>query len=61
MYLDEFDGNAELPEAGFDHIDDMPGGAVAGIDDQLERLELRQVNIAQQVLHVRLQDGLPAQ
>ena len=61
MYLDELDGNGEFPETRLDGIDDMPGGAVARVDDELERLEVRQVNITQQVFHVGLQDGLPAQ
>ena len=61
MYLDELDRYGEFPETRLDGIDDVPGGAVARVNDEFEGLEVRQVDIAQQVFHVRLQDGLPAQ
>ena len=49
-------GTCEFPETRFDHIDDMSGGAIAGIDDQLQRLELRWLDVAQQVLDIGLQN-----
>ena len=61
MYLDELDRYGEFPETRLDGIDDVPGGAIARVNDEFEGLEVRQVDIAQQVFHVGVQDGLPAQ
>ena len=59
--LDELHRHAKGLEALLQSVDDVTGGAVAGVDHQLERLERRGVDVAEQVFDVGILAGLAAQ
>ncbi len=57
MNLDELDRRAGKGHFLFQRIDDMACGAVTGIKHQLQRLEIRYVDITEKVIYILLQHG----
>ena len=58
--LDELDRHPKRFEMRFDGVNDVARRPIAGIDHQFEWLELCRCDVAEQVIDVRLEDGLPS-
>ena len=52
VHLDEGHRHVQRLKAGFQGIDNRTGRAVTGVNDQLQRLEVRHVDVAEQVVNV---------
>ncbi len=52
VHLDEGHRHVQRLKAGFQRVHHRAGRAVTGVDDQLQRLEVRHVDVAQQVVDV---------
>jgi len=56
VHFDEGDGDVQLGKACFERVDDMACRAVAGINDELERLDGGWFDVSQQMLDVGGED-----